>query len=706
MTVVEVAHRILRWTIDPRGPARGMRERTAVFIIVRDETGAIGVGEAAPLPGMSIDTIADAVAAAEALAALTPFVVDTAIADRLTAAPAARFAIETALLSLTAQRERKSVASLLTAMPQAELEHAVVVDTVEEAVRTPARCIKLKVDQDLDRVRTIAAAVPHKRLRLDANRSWPAADARAMIESLRGLPIDYIEEPCEESHLLVDAPVAQKIALDESLVDLDHASLVRALASSRLAALVLKPTLLGGFARCMELARLAHEHGVAPIVTHTLEGPVGFSACVELARAIAADVPVGLAPFGRGKARIDTMALAAFARGGTRTDAIRFARGSSQLDVVTVSPHARVVVATHTQETADAIAYAWRDREPIALLHAKASPEELARQRYLVESTPLGDDDALILFTSGSTGPARGVVHTRASLDAAVAASERHLGWRDDDAWLCCLPLAHAGGASIILRCLFANRRVILSDDPRAIADATLASLVPTQLTALLDDSTWRPSRKLRAVLLGGAAAPQALIDRAIARGVPVLSTYGLTETFGQVATARKPGQLPVPLVAMTGGTAEAPALLRITSPSLADRYLDGERIAPCFVTADLGFVDEFVHVVGRADDVIITGGENVHPTQVEAVLARTRGVREAVAFGVDDPRWGQIVAAAVTPTDDFDRAAALDEWHTSLPPHARPRRLVELDTLPRLPSGKVDRRALATLPSTQLEYR
>jgi O-succinylbenzoic acid--CoA ligase len=208
--------------------------------------------------------------------------------------------------------------------------------------------------------------------------------------------------------------------------------------------------------------------------------------------------------------------------------------------------------------------------------------------------------------------------------------------------------------------------------------------------------------------LLGGAAAPRALIERAIERGVPVLSTYGLTETFGQVATARTPGQLPTPLAGITisGGTIDAPALLRITSPSLASRYLDGEAIAPTFVTADLGYVDDVVHVLGRADDVIITGGENVHPTQVEAVLARTRGVREAVAFGVADPRWGQVVAAAVVRAPGWNRDAALDEWHANLPPHARPRRLVELDALPRLPSGKVDRRSISTLPSSPVEYR
>jgi O-succinylbenzoic acid--CoA ligase len=378
-----------------------------------------------------------------------------------------------------------------------------------------------------------------------------------------------------------------------------------------------------------------------------------------------------------------------------------------------------VVVATHTNWTVDEIRAAWHARTPLALIHAKATSPEQIRQTRLVDDAvrrgDLRDGDAFVLFTSGSTGPARGIVHTRDSVIAAARASEANLGWRDDDVWLCCLPLAHAGGLSVVLRCLLANRRVLLSDDARAIEHATLASLVPAQLAALLEDPAWRPSPKLRAVLLGGAAAPRSLVEAAVARGVPVLPTYGLTETFGQVATAREPGGVPELLDGVAidahhdGGlraSLHAPALLHVRGPMLARAYLDGVPIAPELATADLGFVDRGrVHVVGRADDVIITGGENVHPTQIEAVLAATPGVREAAAFGVPDARWGQIVAVAIAADDRFDREGALARWYAALPAHARPRRLVTLPELPRLPSGKLDRRSVATLPTTAVEY-
>jgi L-alanine-DL-glutamate epimerase-like enolase superfamily enzyme len=227
----------------------------------------------------------------------------SAIADRITPAPAARFAIETALLAAYAQHARTSIAQLLAPMPHAELLSATVVDDEDEAqvaVALGARCLKIKVGgepgADIARVQSIARRAPNALLRLDANRGWPADDVDRILVALRGLQIDYVEEPCRDAHLLLACDLPYRIALDESLGELDAAELARAISSPRLAAIILKPTLLGGFARCLELADLAPRPGVAPIVSHTLEGPVGSAACHELARAIGADVPVGLAP--------------------------------------------------------------------------------------------------------------------------------------------------------------------------------------------------------------------------------------------------------------------------------------------------------------------------------------------------------------------------------------------------------------------------
>ena len=380
-----------------------------------------------------------------------------------------------------------------------------------------------------------------------------------------------------------------------------------------------------------------------------------------------------------------------------------------------------VVVATPSIETVLAVHAAFEARRPIALLHHRLAAGEADRQRALVERTPLPPDTAAVLFTSGSTGAARGVVLSRAALVAAAEASARHLGWRDDDLWLLALSLAHAGGLSIVVRCLAARRPLVLCDhdfDRGAVAAllerCTIASLVPTQLAALLDDPAWRPPPGLRAVLLGGAAAPPALLELAAARGVPFLTTYGMTESLGQLATAPAdragdPGAplVPLPGVAFAAGTALAPAPIVVRGPMLATCYLDGAPIAPAFTTADLGHLDGgALHIVGRRDDVIITGGENVHPAAVEAALAATPGVRAACAFGIADERWGQIVAAALVVDPAFDAAAAAAHWRATLPGHARPRRLAICAALPLLPTGKVDRRAAAALPVSPIDYR
>jgi o-succinylbenzoate---CoA ligase len=368
-------------------------------------------------------------------------------------------------------------------------------------------------------------------------------------------------------------------------------------------------------------------------------------------------------------------------------------------------------VATPTIETVLAIYRALETAQPLALLHPRLTGDELDRQRAAVRAAELARDRAFVLFTSGSTGRARGVVLSRDAILAAAHASAARLGWRDDDRWLLCLPLAHAGGLSIVVRCLVARVPIVLLEgdfEPARVHAlvrdhrATLASLVPAQLSALVTGGTHAPEH-LRAVLLGGAAAAPALVASAVGAHWPVLPTYGLTETFGQIATATSPGGPPIVL---PGVTIIAGETLRVRGPMLATAYLDGTAIAPELVTADLGTIDgEVLHVLGRRDDVIVTGGEKVHPLEIEAVLAATPGVRAACVFGLPDPRWGHVVAAALATDAGFSNAAALASWHATLPAHARPRRLAIVPSLPLLASGKLDRRTIAALSTVAVVY-
>jgi O-succinylbenzoic acid--CoA ligase len=643
------------------------------------------------------------------------------------------------------------------------------------AVLSGVRTLKIKVGPtgDVDRVIAIHRAAPDAMLRLDANRSWPRDRVASLLRAFAELPIEFVEEPSANSFALLSETFPVPLALDESLAMLSPEQITRALASRTLGAIVVKPTLVGGLHAATQLAAKARDAGKRVVISHALEGPIGTAACAALAVAIGErDTAVGLAPHSAlaswpiGLPHLTPATLHAALEPGLGLD--RLTRLASRLDAPTrlvdlashldraleraalpndiavITPSRsirfdepdsagivmhgattpRVIVATPTLDTARAIRTALATRTPIALLHSRITPEEAARQRAAIDASWLAGiaphpeserakDPVVVLFTSGSTGVARGVVHTRASIDAAVVASALHLGWRPNDRWLLALPMAHAGGLAVLARCDSARVPVVLleGDFDRAkcaalLEDCTLVSLVPTQLAALLDDPNWRPPAKLRAVLLGGAAAPRPLLEAAASRGVPFLTSYGLTETFGQIATAplghagdpRAP-LVPLPGVTIRGGSRAKPGPLVVETTQLAMRYLDGAAITPRFTTNDLGFVEDGrVHIVGRADDMIITGGENVHPSEIEDVLLATQGVRAAVAVGLEDERWGQIVVAVLVVDEMFDHGRAATVWSARLAAHARPRRVEIVPELPLLPNGKIDRRAVTVL--------
>ncbi len=341
----------------------------------------------------------------------------------------------------------------------------------------------------------------------------------------------------------------------------------------------------------------------------------------------------------------------------------------------------------------------------------------------------LPDDDRplAILSTSGTTGRPRSVVLSRRAFAASATASAANLGWRDDDRWLLRLPVAHVGGLSVVTRCLLARRTVVLSDDAdaRGLTETidgqriTLLSLVPTLLGRLLDlEPTWDPPARVRAILLGGAAASPALLTRAADRGWPVLTTYGLTEACSQVTTQDygtvNRGQLGSgrPLAGTEIRIAEDDEI-QVRGPTLLTGYAgeDGALEEPFvdddwFPTGDRGRLDADgnLHVLGRRTDRIVTGGENVDPLEVERALERMPGVKQATVFGVADDEWGAVVCAAVVPGQGFDREAVAAALRRDLAPFKRPRRLAVLDALPTNANGKVDRTAAARAATPRLE--
>ena len=339
-------------------------------------------------------------------------------------------------------------------------------------------------------------------------------------------------------------------------------------------------------------------------------------------------------------------------------------------------------------------------------------------------SLPEGElpaDLAVAIATSGSTGTPKLSLLTAANLIASAEATAQRLGGHGQ--WLLALPPHHIAGLQVLLRSIAAGTTPVALDPagvtPFALVEATAGmhaerrytSLVPTLLARLVDDPLGLEAlRRFDAILVGGAATPGALLDRARSEGVRVVTTYGMSETGGGCVYNGQPLQ----------GVAvrtDAAGALEIGGPVVAHGYLGTDTGAfrseggqRWFRTGDLGSVDDKgrVSVTGRADDVINTGGLKVAPRVVEeAVLAHVPAVTEAVVVGVPDPEWGQAVAlVAVTspggppvgPVPD----AGVGEIREMLRPHlesaALPRRVLVVPELPMRGPGKPDRAAVARL--------
>jgi O-succinylbenzoic acid--CoA ligase len=320
---------------------------------------------------------------------------------------------------------------------------------------------------------------------------------------------------------------------------------------------------------------------------------------------------------------------------------------------------------------------------------------------------------AVAIATSGSTGEPKLVALSADALRASAAATADRLG--GPARWLLALPAEHLAGINVIVRALLAGAPPVVQDlrpgfrpDDFAAACAQLGdgrrhtSLVPTQLLRLLDEggAALEALRSFDAVLVGGAALEPGLRARAAGAGARIVTTYGMSETCGGCVYDG------VPLDRVVADL-DADGRVLLGGPTLAEGYLGRpDETAEAFAggrfrTGDLGrWTDGRLEILGRADDVIITGGEKVAPAAVERVLAAQPGVRAACVVGVPDPEWGQAVAAVVV------RSGSGTGWTESLRAAVRselgraavPRRLLAVAQIPVRGIGKPDRRAVALL--------
>lgn len=326
-------------------------------------------------------------------------------------------------------------------------------------------------------------------------------------------------------------------------------------------------------------------------------------------------------------------------------------------------------------------------------------------------------ETAVCMGTSGSGGARKTVPLTFENVRASVHASRNLLKNTSSDRWLLCLPLNHVGGLSIVWRSLEAGgSAVVMPFDSTGSTigqfDPTFASMVPTMVQRLAD-SNIAALASLELLLVGGAALGRPLWDRCIQSGVRLAPTYGLTEAGSQVATAI-PGEagasagagrpldaMEIRIMGLDRGPVETgqPGLISIDGPAVFTGYLGEDPRQGRFLTTDIGWLDDKgnLHVEGRADDVIVSGGENVSLGRVASTISGIDGIDDVCVVGIDDPDWGSIGGAMVV------SRLALDSLDTMvrevLEPYEQPKRWIVRSSIPALANGKHDlvavRRAL-----------
>jgi O-succinylbenzoic acid--CoA ligase len=354
---------------------------------------------------------------------------------------------------------------------------------------------------------------------------------------------------------------------------------------------------------------------------------------------------------------------------------------------------------------------------------------EMPETSYITQPLDLNELQGVI-FTSGTSGVPKGAMLTFGNHFWNALGSTARLGMLPSDRWLSPLPLYHVGGLAALFRCCLFGATLVLQAgfEAEAIQESledgqiSLVSLVPTMLYRLLPQVDWTATR-LRAILLGGAAAPQELLAQALLYKVPIALSYGLTETASQAATMllegveKKPGSVGKGLLYthlrivdnQERGLPEGEiGEILVSGPTVMVGYYaapDETRQAlrgGWLHTGDLGYLDGEgdLWLVQRRSDLIVSGGENVYPVEVETVLRQHPAVADVCVVGVPDLEWGQQVMAMVEleVEQEMEEGELLAYCRSRLAGYKQPRRLIFVEALPQTASGKIDRRQVLKL--------
>lgn len=367
-----------------------------------------------------------------------------------------------------------------------------------------------------------------------------------------------------------------------------------------------------------------------------------------------------------------------------------------------------------------------KETESKASIITIASLKETEPQSFPVLTEMDLNETATIMYTSGTTGKAKAVRQTYGNHVFSAFGSVLNLGLRDNDKWLCAMPLFHISGLSILLRSAIYGSPVVLHRhfDPRLANQAiltegvTIMSVVSAMLSRMLDDlgETDYPE-SFHGMLLGGGPAPMPLLERTMDKGIRVFQTYGMTETSSQIATLapedalRKLGSSGKPLypceISIWKHDRESnpnePGEIRVKGPNVTPGYLHGRGKEAFrdgwFYTGDLGYLDEegYLYMLDRRSDLIISGGENIYPAEVESILSAHPAVKEAGVTGISDDDWGAVPAAALVLKEGavFEQEEMILFCKERLAKYKIPKRYIILKELPRNASNKLVRKEL-----------
>jgi O-succinylbenzoic acid--CoA ligase len=366
-----------------------------------------------------------------------------------------------------------------------------------------------------------------------------------------------------------------------------------------------------------------------------------------------------------------------------------------------------VEVIARGQELADAVRRAWDDGVAVLPLNPVLPEAEIVRLRGQLQPgrVPVAADTAAVVVTSGTSGAAKGAELTRTGMEVMGRGYSAGVGAGPGDRWLACLPLHHVASLGILARSYVTGVPCTVHDafDLERVAASprtegtTIVSLVPTALQRLLDANA--PLQEFRCVIIGGAPCPSALRERAERLGVTIVDAYGLSETWSGVALNGTPIDGAELRIASDGEILVRGAMV------MRGYRLEPERTAEVLDaggwlhTGDAGaLVGDRLHVTDRIKEIIITGGVNVSPTEVEGVLLAHPAIDDVCVAGMPDREWGERVVAFVVPTSTHS-APSVDELRAfardRLGVPKLPREVRVVDAIPRTASGKSLRRLL-----------